>query len=380
MVQLHANQSTGCAEEALNKVFLTKPPSGSAFSQARDRVSWRYFEWVFEHTATHFCEKNRPLFKGYYLTAIDGDQYLIERNKHTLNAGYSGQKCGKNHESYGLKMYLAFGIDMISGAPLGISISTNPNELALGLESTKKIHKLQSLFNKSGLDTIKHIFTYDRLYFCRDLIDLHKFQRTGFVVRCKKNGTFSEIKDFIESGKKEVTTEINSIKIKLIKAMHKNTTYYYATNIFDEEMTNDDISWIYLRRWEIETTNSHGVNIAKIEHFHSIKPNGIIQEIFASFWAILITKTNRVHLQQTKEDFRQQTYRRQNSKRVYNELLNNLTDLFSDKSNKILDQICELAKLTTRKITRLGRVFERIRSYRRNKKYRYRQAVPIPIV
>ena len=162
--------------------------------------------------------------------------------------------------------------------------------------------------------------------------------------------------------------------------MHKNTTYYYATNIFEEEMTNDDISWIYLRRWEIETTNSHGVNIAKIEHFHSIKPNGIIQEIFASFWAILITKTNRVHLQQTKEDFRQQTYRRQNSKRVYNELLNNLTDLFSDKSNKILDQICELAKLTTRKIIRLGRVFERIRSYRRNKKYRYRQAVPIPIV
>ena len=361
----------------MESVFGENAPTGSAFSQMRDRVSWAFFERTFSDSVIKFCNNVRTHFKGYYLNAVDGDQYLIERNKFTIAEGYKGHKCGKNLESYGLKMYVAIGIDMISGCPLAITMATMPNELKLGLETTKKIYELHTQKNYAIVSTQKHIFTYDRLYFCTEFIELHASLSTYFVVRCKLNGTFSEVKKFIESGKDEDIIFIKSIKIKLIKAQYNDTTFYYATNIFDDNLNNEDISWLYLRRWEVETTNSNIVNITNIEKFHSKKPNSMKQEIFASLWALLITKTNSTHIKQSTEDFRKQSYRRQNSKRVYTVLLQNLTDSFFHNSSSIFDKLCKIAAATTRKILRLSRKYARTRKYRRHKKYPYEKAVPI---
>jgi hypothetical protein len=199
--------------------------------------------------------------------------------------------------------------------------------------------------------------------------------RTGFIVRCKQNGTFSEIKEFIKSGKDEAEVVIHGSKIKLLKAVHKETTYYYATNIFDKNIDNEAISWIYLRRWEIETTNCHGVKTIGIERFHSKKINGIKQEIFASFWTLLISKSNKLNLRQTKEDFDKKFYRRQNTKRVYNAILENLTLFFQIEKEHIFNKIDLIAMQTTRKIERLSRSYERIRKYRRQKKYIQAKAI-----
>jgi hypothetical protein len=140
----------------------------------RNKVSFEYFESVFKHTAKAFCQNLRCTYKGYHLTAIDGDQLLIERMLDAISLGYRGQKCGKNLETFGMKMYLTLAVDMISGAPLAITTDSNQNELRSGLESTKKVISLYNVGSIDNHSKSKHIFTYDRLYFCRDFIELHE--------------------------------------------------------------------------------------------------------------------------------------------------------------------------------------------------------------
>jgi hypothetical protein len=368
-VNLHANQGTGSAFSALNSVFGDSAPTESAFCQMRNSVSWKYFEHIFDHTAKAFCEKSRPSFKGYFLTAIDGDQYLLERTKDILSNGFKGQKCGKNTETFGLKMYLTIATCMITGAPLAITTGQCSNELKSGIGTTRKVLSLCKTESSNVSKAIQNIFCYDRLYFGRNIIDLHKEMKTYFIARCKIGGTFSEVKEFINSGKCSEVVVISGMKIKLIKATHKKTDYFYATNNFDSNSDDDNISWIYLRRWESETLNCHGTKTLGIERFHSKKTNGILQEIYSSLWALLISKSNRVHVKQTKEDFDKISYRRQNTKRIYSTLTNNIFLLLREKTIELINKIDNIASKYTRVVQRLSRTYPRIRKYRRQKNY-----------
>jgi hypothetical protein len=368
-MNLHANQGTGSAYTALNSVFGDNAPTESAFSQMRNSVSWRCFENFFNQTASAFCEKLRPDFKGYFLTAIDGDQYLLERTKDSINNGFKGQKCGEGLETQGLKMYLTIATCMITGAPLAINTSPSPNELESGIETTKKTMLLQTSELSCVTRAKQNIFCYDRLYFGKRIIDLHKDLNTYFVARCKIGGTFSQVKDFIESNQDSAIVEIFGMKIRLIKATHKDSDYFYATNNFDKNIDDENISWIYLRRWESETLNCHGTKILGIEKFHSTKINGILQEIYSSFFALLISKSNRFHVKQTKEDFDKKSYRRQNTKKVFTTLTNNVLLLLDGKVNDLLNKLEAISEKYTRLIARLSRNFPRKRKYRRQKDY-----------
>lgn len=75
-------------------------------------------------------------------------------------------------------------IDMISGAPLSIKTGSTQNELKSGLESTRKSHQHFNIDNVPNYTNNKHIFRYDRLCFCKELIELHTQQETYFIARC----------------------------------------------------------------------------------------------------------------------------------------------------------------------------------------------------
>jgi hypothetical protein len=376
-MNLHANAGNGSASTALNMVFGDSAPSASAFSQMRKKVSFKYFESVFNRTAATFCENLRPTHKGYYLTSVDGDQYLIERTQDALSLGFKGQKCGSSVETFGLKIYLTLATCMISGAPLAITTSTNQNELVSGIETTEKVATNHGLILRNKTEPEKQIFCYDRLYFGRALIDLHRNLGTYFVARCKTGGTFSEVKEFVKSNQELAVIELFGMKIRLIKARHKDSDFYYATNNFDKNIDNEAISWIYLRRWQSETTNSHAAKILGIERFHTRKINGILQEIYSSFWALLISKSNKVNVKQTREDFDKKSYRRQNCKEVLGTLTKNTKLLIEGIEDEIFNRIELTAKNTTRLVNRLSRSYPRIRKYQRQKKYPQQKPIEI---
>lgn len=351
------------------EVFPKSAPTGSALSQMRDLVSWTFFRDTFRQSVRAFCKNLRPSWRGFYLTAVDGDQYCIPRNDDTVSAGYKGQSCGINLETYGMKMYVALGCDVITGAPLALVPHENANELQCGIRVTREVYDAQKQKKRSKFNSNSHLFIYDRLYLCGELLELHAEFGTSFVVRCKRGGTFLEVISFWNSTETERICEINGHSIRLVRAIHNGEVYVYATNVRLDRLGSDSIAWLYLRRWEIETTNSYGAQILVLEKFHTHKSNGILQEIFASLWSLLLAKCACGNFKAQSEEFAQKIYHRANLKRLRNVVMKNIRQIFSRITMKLLQTIEDMIKSTTRTRERLSRKAPRMRRYKRLKKY-----------
>lgn len=369
VVKLHDHQSTGCAEDAMADVFSGDAPTGSALTQMRELVSWKFFQNAFQQSVKAFCKKLRPTWKGFYISAVDGDQYVLPRNDSTLAAGYRGQSCGLNLETYGMKMYVALGNDVITGTPLALVPSETANELKCGINVTREIHRYQANNCRGKTDLAHQLYLYDRLYLCRELLELHDELGTSFVARCKKGGTFIEVVNFWNSDELERICEIDGHTIRLVKAVHNNEVLVYATNIMADKLSVEQVDWLYFRRWEIETTNAHGAKTLVIEKFHSHKANGILQEIFACFWSLLLSKCAAGNFKEMSEEFGGKIYHRANLKRVRKLLMENIRQVFSRLTKKLCEAIEALVDSTMRKRERLSRTAPRMRRYRHQKKY-----------
>lgn len=376
VAKLHDHSGGGAAEDALNGVFGASAPTGSALSQMRDLVSSEFFKDTFNSSVSHFCQKIRPTWNSFYITSIDGDQFNLPRNVNTLSLGYKGAPCGPNTESFGLKMYSTMACDAITGAPITIKIGKENDELHSGIAITKEAFCIQMTSKKNNIRPELNLFLYDRLYMCTDLLETHKELGSSFIVRCKKSTTFSEIINFSKSSVVDSEYEIRGHKIRLVKANQNGVEYVYATNIFSEKLTADQISWLYFRRWEIETTNRNVTIILGLERFHSSKVNGILQEIYSSLWTLLIAKCAGENIKNSADGFYGRLYCRQNTKRVRQFIMDNVVDIFNNYKQKIIVKLELLCKETTRNVERLKRSYPRIRKYIGQKDYPTAGEVP----
>lgn len=369
VAKLHDNCSTGCAEDAMAEVFANETPTGSALTQMRELVSWKFFRDAFLQSAKAFCRKFRPSWKGFYISAVDGDQYGLPRNSDTIASGYKGQSCGLNLETYGLKMYVALGCDVITGVPLALVPSSTANEMTCGIAVTREICKIQNGKVRPKSSNVDQLFLYDRLYLCTELLELHAELGTSFIARCKKGGTFLDVVSFWNSTDSEAICQIGKHKVRLVKAIHNEETFVYATNVMSKKLTSEEVDWLYFRRWEIETTNAHGAKTVVLETFHTRKANGILQEIFAGFWSLLVSKCVCGNFKEQSEEFGGKMYHRPNLKRVRNIVMKNIKQIFSRLTRKLCDEIIKIIESTTRKRERLSRSAPRMRKYKRLKKY-----------
>ena len=373
---MHDHSGGGAAEDALNGVFGASAPTGSALSQMRGLVSWEFFKDTFMSSVSSFCGKIRPTWKFFYITAIDGDQFNLPRNENTLSLGYKGVPCGIAIESYGLKMYSTMACDAITGAPITIKTSELLDELHSGIDTNRESFSIQMASRSTEIKPELNLFLYDRLYMCLSLLDTHNELRSKFVVRRKTSGTFSEINDFCKSNEVDSVCEIRGHKVRLIKATRYEVEYIYGTNIFSGTLTREEVSWLYFKRWEIETTNRYVTVILGLEHFHSQNVNGIKQEIYASLWTLLIAKCAGKNIKNSAEGFAGRLYSRQNTKRVRQFIMDNVVDIFNKYKQEIILQLELLCEKTTRTAERLKRSYPRMRKYIGQKEYPTAGALP----
>ena len=373
---MHDHSGAGAAEDALNGVFGASAPTGSALSQMRTLVSWEFFKDTFMSSVSSFCGKIRPTWKSFYITAVDGDQFNLPRNENTLSLGYKGVVCGIDVESFGLKMYSTMACDAITGAPITIKTSESLDELHSGIATTKEAFSLQMASGSKNIRPELNLFLYDRLYMCSDLLDTHQELGSRYVVRCKTSGTFSEIVDFCKSSEVDSVYEIRGHKVRLIKATHNGVEYIYATNIFLDILTLEEISWLYFKRWEIETTNRYVTVTLGLERFHSNKVNGIMQEIYASLWTLLMAKCAGKNIKNSAEGFAKRQYARQNTKRIRQFIMDNVVAIFNKYCREVFLQLELLCDKTTRTTERLKRSYPRMRKYIGQKEYPTAGSVP----
>lgn len=304
-----------------------KSPTDSAFSQFRNSISYDFFKNTYDGSLAGIVPK-LPTWNGFRFTGIDGDQLTLYRTKELEDMGYTGSKISDNEESYGLKMYIVLATDLITGAPIAFKESKTNDELAL---ACKIVEKSDS----------SDIYVYDRLYFCKQLIQAHKTAGSYFVCRLKEGGTFKVVQEFAKSGKKKHTVSICGVKIRLIRV----GKLLYATNTTPSMLSDCQVSDVYARRQTSENANRENTVFLGLDHFHGRSYNKIMQEIYACLWLRLICS----HICSTQvdfaSDFLSRLYKRPNSKRVLRLFIDNFWSLVSSSFAK-------LSRLFSEKITK----------------------------
>jgi hypothetical protein len=276
---------------ALRKVsefFNILSPVKSALSQYRKKISYTFFKEIFDKSSKDFQSK-MTTYKGYHLIGFDGDDLNLPRTRDLQETGYKGFSIDKEHETHYLKMYLVKCVDLLSNTVLDFRQSTKNDEIGLAVE-------IILTFSRSFAS--KTIAIFDRLYFSKRLIEAHMESGLVFIARCKKGKTFKEVVEFYHSSKRRTSYRYYDkkskkfIKINLVKIINPKTKkpIVVATNLDIKNWMNKEILNLYTLRWDCETSNRDSTATMKMDQWHSIFFNGIMQEIYVHLILMNITK------------------------------------------------------------------------------------------
>ena len=173
----------------------------------------------------------------------------------------------------------------------------------------------------------------------------------------------SVVQSFAQSGKRNQAVTIDGYEVHLIRIKNPKTNaeLYFATNLPRSRFTNKEISELYTRRWDIETSYRDLTSTMRLENWHSKFVNGILQEIYVGLWTF-----NQLKLIEFKEQPRSwhKKLSREYKRPCFKALLEwftrafiNITTKFTRSCRKELRLIIER---TMENRTRLSRSYPRV--------------------
>ena len=257
-----------------------RPPTGVAFSRARNRIRWEAFEELFHDSVDCRCEyEERRTWHGYRVSAIDGTKLALpidRKGKLLLEYGGMGTD-SKSPTAQGSILYDIYN-DLILDARIA-PLKVPERELA-----SQHIERLTSL-KYFG----KELIIFDRGYPSYDLMKELANKGITFVMRVKRN--FNEKIDMMEIGcnknfvipspnKREWGLQVRVIKFEL----PSEETETLITNLFDKRMGANAFRELYFKRWPVETKYDIVKNKLEIEHFSGLTDNTIKQEFYATMY------------------------------------------------------------------------------------------------
>lgn len=340
-------------------------PSKSSLSEARKKVSYEFFEEIFnDDLDTH--NESRELYRGFHIYAIDGDQFDLPRSEDLLAKGLHGYPSSKTKETHYLKMYTTQTLDVVNGTIRNFEFSSNQDEVHLAQLMVQKYEK-------------NSISIYDRLHCGYDLFRAHEENENFFIVRArcdvkegKGRGVKSEVRDFAKSlaRSKEVIWRIQpgerrispDLKVRLVKIKNPRSKQdmVFVTNLSASQFSAKEIGKLYRRRWEIETSFKELTCTLKIGQWHSKNLNGILQEIFALLW--LVNATRR-QLKIARELLASE-YEKSNFKLIVGLVVENICLLLMKKYDDFFLLINHWANRTVERRRRDARSYARVVKHR----------------
>jgi Transposase DDE domain len=347
MIRLVGSDSLDGVQILLDDLFgndlKRQVPTDSAFSQFRATVSYIFFKNLFEKMISVIAIGNRlPTWNGLRFYGVDGDVYSMNRTDELVQAGYSGQQCSTDRETYLLKMYVTLKTCLISGATLGVHYSQISDEIGGAVE----------LLANAGP---KDVFIVDRLYFSERFISAVTSKGCYYICRLRV-GFNNKTKEFVQSGKNQDYIEMYGTKVRIVKIdISEHDCIVLATNLPSNMISVDQLGELYTRRWGSESANKDTTSNHSLDHFHSRKLNGILQEIYAMCIFRLIRGMVVSQCTDLSYDFLNIEYRRPNFKEVARNLLPGLATLIVgglDRFWKNITKIIERSMETRRHRTR----------------------------
>ena len=320
-------------------------PSGSALSQMRGRVSYKFFEEKF-HEQNELMKSKFKTWNGLHVYAIDGIQLTLPRTDNIIGAGYSGRKVSKYRESYMPKMFVTATYDVISGTIKDIRENPTLNEIA-------DAHSMVKSFEDNSL-TI-----YDRLYVSRELIYTHSSCHNYFLFRLRTS-CIKELRKIYKSRARRITVEVDGIEVQVIKIKNLKTGEWdaFASNLPLRLVKEKTVRKLYNLRWEVENGFRDFNQTIKLEQWHSKSINGIRQELFVALWIYNLTKLKILSKFGSTKECMTDTYRKPNFKVLFGWVTKNLYRIFKGVRG-VWKVFVELIYCTMETRTRHSRSYKR---------------------
>lgn len=275
----------------------------SALSKARQKVPWEVFQSTL-HEAVDLAYELWPddphyTWHGLSVYAIDGSTFTLpatEAMRKAFDPDSGLEHAGKGHYPQCLVSTLYDVFRRLPVARTIVSIHGSERQEALALQAYAPP---------------KSVLLFDRGYPSYDLFRLLTNKRQAFLFRCAATCTFPAVEAFVTSGKAEATIwitpshkalarlsprqrkRLKAIKVRVILLQHPDgTVSVLLTNLFNRRRyPRQDLIDLYFRRWAVEEYYKDEKVTLQIETFHSQKPNGIRQELFAAMLMTVIART-----------------------------------------------------------------------------------------
>ncbi len=242
---------------------LPKEPSRQAFSKARDKISYLAIKELFGESCNLAKEDGEAKkFKGYLLLAIDGTSFFVGSLENKGIREYFGESTTVAGQAMARVSAV---VDVLNNFITNAVVSAfEVGERAL---ATSQIKELKGVKNA--------LFLMDRGYWSPELVQEIDRNKQKFVMRLASNVRKTEVCD--ERGRK---IPLRSITFNL----PNETTEVLLTNLSIDEASDNDIFWIYGKRWGIETKYLELKDRLEIDSFSGQSANTVLQDIYATLY------------------------------------------------------------------------------------------------
>jgi Transposase DDE domain len=321
-------------------------PTKGALTKVRKRISYEFFKDILDKLVADFDDL-RFKYQGLKIYAVDGLQLHLPRTKDLKKHGYRGRAVSGYLDSYGLCMYLCHAYDVLSGVTKEFRFSPWNDEITHAKNMVKH-------FGKQSLAL------YDRLYISGKMILAHHRADNYFLMRAKR-GSFKVVEAFYQShSQRPVTVIIEGVTVRLFKAINPKTGKkdVFVTNLPWKWLHAGIIQRLYRCRWECETSFKDLCDTMKMEQWHSKSLNGILQELYATFWLKNFTRIQIAKKSRKPKITLCDQYEKPNFKLILDWMKTKLKRLLN-RSINCLRQLKTLIKLSTEKRVHYKRSYPR---------------------
>jgi len=274
-----------------------KPPTKSAFVQARKKLKLVFFEDLFQKTKAVFYHPqdvpNNGLkkWKGFRLLACDGTGFRVPDNPN-------------NRQRFSVHKNQYKGLASCKMVAFHDVLNRVFIELFFHKRKDAELTVVHQNFDKIPSDVV---MIYDRAYGDSLLLARHLKAKKPCVIRMKNQGS-NVVKSFLKSGKKEAIVDFkigerayksakikyglknnfpkfSTFKIRLIKIILDNGTIeVLATTLLDRvKYLHSEFKVLYSKRWGVETAFDEVKNQLKLGVFSGYNYHTVMQDIWAVF-------------------------------------------------------------------------------------------------
>jgi len=307
----------------------------AAYSKARREFIAEAFLELSNDVRDLIYEDETLKYRGYRLLAIDGSMIrLPNENRSDLREHFKATKVKNQIKGYRKEVIQGRAsvlYDVMNEIVVDCYLKNGVkdenidsyDERRLALMHLKECNKGDIVIMDRGYPSYKVIEGFDK--------------KTNFVIRIRKN-SFKEAKELFEKKEDEKIVTIKrpsnikdkeireEVKVRFIRVDLENEEEVLVSNIFDENIKQEDFKEIYRKRWGVETFYNLIKNRLGLENFTGYSYDAVMQDFYIT---MLLTNLETMYTIDIKLKLKKnEEMKRLNKSITFNAIKENVIGLF----------------------------------------------------